>query len=85
MDNFSDEDEDKRNEKKLKRLTNLGSGINLNDYEIDGLDDESEISSIESEGEDGKIISKREKSKKLTSLLAKDGNMEKYEDVVKST
>ena len=54
-------------------------------YDEDAFDEGSEISSIESEGEDGKIISKREKDKKLKSLLAKDKPVEKYDDVLKST
>lgn len=83
MDNFSDDDEDKRNEKKFKRMTNMG--LNLEDYELEGLDEGSEISSIESEGEDGKIISKREKDKKLKTLLGRDKKNEKYDDVIRTT
>jgi hypothetical protein len=46
--------------------------LDYDEEDIEGMLDQSEISSIESEAEDGKIITKADKKKNLNTLLMKN-------------
>lgn len=70
-DDYSEEDNELRNLEKLKKLEGLG-GLDYDEDEFEDLLNQSEISSIESEAEDGKIITKEDKRKNLNTLLMKN-------------
>lgn len=81
-DDYSEDNLELRNLEKLKKLEGLG-GLNYEE-EYEGLLDHDEISSIESEAEDGKIISKADKIQNLKTLLMKNKEEEMdYDEAIR--